>query len=584
MRFENWDVLLFPDSSKVPVQEFKTQCFVTRDTDCPYLHNNVLLNPTAPHLSSSADYGHGGPGQTPILTAFIPSLARNDRFRVSVHNWEKPVPTRVMESLMGPGDTVLNEIRVFIDGVCVSLVSQRISWPHVIELSSHVDKNGNQDYLRFPAFHEELLQQAHWEAGETFGRIRIIIAEGFSRPNREPPFERVRDLIIFSFQHAPLSKLLCPKSLYYNHNSSYDTDVLEHSNLAWPNPGMWYQASRPSLKYNLGIDHGNVREDEDLHSHSPTRPEHRQIGIADYRSLPYSMWSHRFNPTSQSQWPQATWLDRESRWAPPPVNQNSFVDPLAGPVFGRRARSTLEDVPMPDYAASSSNSSRAISNMTGVSVVHSKQPSITAPMDDEQYNQLIDALSPKKPASGTCAPTNTPCSVPPMASKPSAAAEARAASHSRHSSRGVLKEISQPGIRVVSGSSARSDSGDEAFGSENAALPTRLLSPSPQVKGKKEGGGGSEADSPLRGSTKRSARASILSRGSLSASAESKRRRSSAPAQPELKIFEDKATPAPSPTKKVSRTGEKDENAAARVDEVVEVKEKQTKQAIEHTE
>jgi hypothetical protein len=32
MRYENWDILLFPDGSKVPVQEFKTQCFVTKDS------------------------------------------------------------------------------------------------------------------------------------------------------------------------------------------------------------------------------------------------------------------------------------------------------------------------------------------------------------------------------------------------------------------------------------------------------------------------------------------------------------------------------------------------------------------------
>jgi hypothetical protein len=31
MRYENWDVLLFPEGSKVPIQEFRTQCFVTRD-------------------------------------------------------------------------------------------------------------------------------------------------------------------------------------------------------------------------------------------------------------------------------------------------------------------------------------------------------------------------------------------------------------------------------------------------------------------------------------------------------------------------------------------------------------------------
>lgn len=31
MRYMNWDVLLFPDGPKVPLQEFKTGCFVTQD-------------------------------------------------------------------------------------------------------------------------------------------------------------------------------------------------------------------------------------------------------------------------------------------------------------------------------------------------------------------------------------------------------------------------------------------------------------------------------------------------------------------------------------------------------------------------
>jgi|SRR5271155_4381491 len=31
MRYQDWDVLLFPEGSKAPIQEFKTQCHVTRD-------------------------------------------------------------------------------------------------------------------------------------------------------------------------------------------------------------------------------------------------------------------------------------------------------------------------------------------------------------------------------------------------------------------------------------------------------------------------------------------------------------------------------------------------------------------------
>lgn len=69
-----------------------------------------------------------------------------------------------------------------------------------------MDKNGNQDSLRFPPFHEEILQHARWDATEVYGRIRVVVAEGFTRPHRSPPFERVRDLVVFSFQHAPLRK------------------------------------------------------------------------------------------------------------------------------------------------------------------------------------------------------------------------------------------------------------------------------------------------------------------------------------------------------------------------------------------
>ena len=31
MRYLDWDVLLFPDDSKIPIQEFKTGCFITAD-------------------------------------------------------------------------------------------------------------------------------------------------------------------------------------------------------------------------------------------------------------------------------------------------------------------------------------------------------------------------------------------------------------------------------------------------------------------------------------------------------------------------------------------------------------------------
>lgn len=67
--------------------------------------------------------------------------------------------------------------------------------------------------LRFPPFHKEILQQPHWEPGESVGRIKVIISEGVLRgtsppATSHPKFDRLRDVIAFSFQHAPQSELI----------------------------------------------------------------------------------------------------------------------------------------------------------------------------------------------------------------------------------------------------------------------------------------------------------------------------------------------------------------------------------------
>jgi len=119
--------------------------------ESPYLHSPSLLNPSAYYPGQSTV------AQLPVLTTFIPSLPHNTAFRVSVHSWEKPRPSRTMESLMQPDDSVLYEVRIFIDGLCVawvthlfantyyrrewwlmvrldrgSIFGQRTAWPHVI--------------------------------------------------------------------------------------------------------------------------------------------------------------------------------------------------------------------------------------------------------------------------------------------------------------------------------------------------------------------------------------------------------------------------------------------------------------------
>lgn len=66
-----------------------------------------------------------------------------------------------------------------------------------------IDKNGDQEPLLWPPFHPELLKSGN-NAGDLYGRVVVVISEGFARPHRSPPIERVRDIMAFSFRHAPL--------------------------------------------------------------------------------------------------------------------------------------------------------------------------------------------------------------------------------------------------------------------------------------------------------------------------------------------------------------------------------------------
>lgn len=430
-----------------------------------------------------------------------------------------------------------------------------------------VDKNGNQDHLRFPPFHQEILHQSHWDAGESHGRIRVVIAEGLSRPHRSPPFERVKDIIAFAFQHAPLRTFLNTETTR-KYSADLNADILEHSNIAWPNPGMWCQAPRNMFKYHAESIFSDNKEAQDAHAHSPTRHESRTSGTGSSMNSSmamYSTWPYRLFPPPTAQWQGGL---RDSRWASndPPM-PDPFTEPYMAQRSSRRARSTLEDVPMPDYIGSSSTSSRAISNMTGVSFEHSKHPSMSASADDEQYNQLIDAFggASKLRSSGTFAPTNTPASVPPMASKPSAAAEARSASYTTKSGSrtSVLKEVSQPGTRDASGSSIKS--GPPPDSPEETVTRKVQVSPSPNVKGKKERKSlqdnkeneGSETSSRdvSRGSNSQP-KVVLRSGGAVSVSSDTKRKRSGGLAKDAQGGKDDASTP--SPTKKVTRVGEHD--------------------------
>ena len=45
------------------------------------------------------------------------SLMQGDDFRISIHSWERPKPSKALESLMQLDDQVVFEARVYLDGV-----------------------------------------------------------------------------------------------------------------------------------------------------------------------------------------------------------------------------------------------------------------------------------------------------------------------------------------------------------------------------------------------------------------------------------------------------------------------------------
>lgn len=79
-----------------------------------------------------------------------------------------------------------------------------------------MNKQGELEPLKFPLFRREILYENHWSPGEDIGRIKVAISEGFPRDSLSVPIERVKNVVVFSFQHAPLGMLPQHFSFYWH--------------------------------------------------------------------------------------------------------------------------------------------------------------------------------------------------------------------------------------------------------------------------------------------------------------------------------------------------------------------------------
>lgn len=224
--------------------------------------------------------------------------------------------------------------------------------------------------MRFPAFHKELLSQSYWNAGDDFGRIKLVISEGFAREHLAYPYERVKNVAAFSFQHAPLGKS-CPPSSHNGPNVL--SDILEQSNIAWPNQAMWRQVSLVGPY----IAHSSPRKNshnEEIHSHSPRRG----------------------SQSMQSQQPQEIGM-APLAFPRPVASSDPFTDQIHSAFNGWR-QSSGNDVSMPDYASTGAYTrafpSRQVTDPMSISEA---EPSVI----ENNVDAVCDSM-------GTRPPANTP--------------------------------------------------------------------------------------------------------------------------------------------------------------------------------
>lgn len=434
-----------------------------------------------------------------------------------------------------------------------------------------LDKAGNRDSLKFPLFHQEMLTQSWWNAGENVGRVKVVISEGIARGRGISPFERLRNIVSFSFQHAPISEAALAS--VPNYGSLSLTGILETSGIAWPNPGMWYQPAQPS--YNTSSSRKFEEADIDAHAHSPRRRSESFSSDRDKSGPampPPPVFPRPMAPPALPALPAQGSDLRNTRWPLLSTMHDPFVE--TGLSLYRPWRSRSEDQSMPDYSDTTrSASSRDITNTITNNNSLFNKPGNELPHEQDSFDDLLNTSSPDKDdLSGYYAPANSRASsatnTPSMRTKP------LEASYPQEHTRAVSITIKEPPLAANRQTSdfsmfSRFSEVNAAF---NACLDSRILGkPAGEIKSKKEGKG-NELNIAQKGVRKVSARsasqreakeekASKKTGENVAVVSDSKRKRCVKIARPEDDV------PCSSPSRKVSKTGKYDISVAAVVDD-----------------
>lgn len=118
MRYEDWDILLFPRDCKVPIKEFKVACHVVHDLgESPF----TLVERRGFTDDQEFSHGHGSYG-LPTVCCFVPSLPPGSPFQVSLHSWSPPNISQFTRSYSKYAEMVKFEARLFVDGRLIAYV------------------------------------------------------------------------------------------------------------------------------------------------------------------------------------------------------------------------------------------------------------------------------------------------------------------------------------------------------------------------------------------------------------------------------------------------------------------------------
>ncbi|KAF2994319.1 hypothetical protein E8E14_000846 [Neopestalotiopsis sp. 37M] len=280
------------------------------------------------------------------MTCFIPGLDSGKPFSISLHSWSELQTSKFTKTNFNQhAQLVIFEARIFIDGRLVASApfKRDTAWPQLISFGFDFNRYGELENLKFPPFRSELLRQDYWSPADELGRIKIVISEGFPRDSITVPIERVKNLIAFSFQHAPI-------------------DILEASAIAWPNPSMWRRG--PMSNSSMPVPTEFSADGSESHMHSPRR-QSAQASRTPRNNASISFFGSM--PNTQAFLQNPPYGGRPNAGDPTSL---SDIDWTSGSVisseFATTLTSSLLNQPMPAAFKSNSSSSPSSRAYSGV--------------------------------------------------------------------------------------------------------------------------------------------------------------------------------------------------------------------------